>query len=85
MVIGRGKAGQGSVRELYPVPLCNGSGLQGEFSCFTLAGIRKFHGWTHASLSLVLDHLSTVPKCDYVREVPGFGLDSHPPGSPIQG
>jgi uncharacterized damage-inducible protein DinB len=41
---------------------------------FTVDGIRKFHGWTHASLNLVLDHLSTVPVDDYARELPGFGF-----------
>jgi uncharacterized damage-inducible protein DinB len=41
---------------------------------FTLDGVRKFHGWTHASLDLVLDHLSTMPADDYVREVSGFGF-----------
>ncbi len=40
---------------------------------FTLDGIRKFHGWTHASLALVLDHLATFPAADYGREVSGFG------------
>jgi uncharacterized damage-inducible protein DinB len=40
---------------------------------FTLDGIRKFHGWTHASLSLLLDHLSTIPPGDYTKELPGFG------------
>jgi hypothetical protein len=28
---------------------------------FTLDGVRKFHGWTHASLALLLDHLSAIP------------------------
>jgi uncharacterized damage-inducible protein DinB len=41
---------------------------------FTIDGIRKFHGWTHASLSLVLDHLSTMPASDYVAEISGFGF-----------
>ena len=41
---------------------------------FTVDGVRKFHGWTHASLNLVLDHLSTMPTNDYVREVSGFGF-----------
>ena len=40
---------------------------------FTVDGIRKFHGWTHASLNLVLDHLSTMPAKDYVTELSGFG------------
>jgi uncharacterized damage-inducible protein DinB len=41
---------------------------------FTLDGVRKFHGWTHASLNLVLDHLSTLPANDYVTELSGFGF-----------
>jgi uncharacterized damage-inducible protein DinB len=41
---------------------------------FTLDGVRKFHGWTHASLNLVLDHLSTIPASDYVKELPNFGF-----------
>jgi uncharacterized damage-inducible protein DinB len=41
---------------------------------FTIDGIRKLHGWTHASLDLVLTHLSTLPSNDYVREVSGFGF-----------
>ena len=45
-----------------------------ERSVFTVEGIRKFHGWTHACISLVLDHLSTIPAGDYLKEVPGFGF-----------
>jgi uncharacterized damage-inducible protein DinB len=41
---------------------------------FTIDGVRKFHGWTHASLNLVLDHLSTIPTNDYMRELSGFGF-----------
>jgi uncharacterized damage-inducible protein DinB len=41
---------------------------------FTLIGIRKLHGWTHSSLTLVLDHLSTIPEGDYVKELSGFGF-----------
>jgi uncharacterized damage-inducible protein DinB len=41
---------------------------------FTIEGIRKFHGWTHASLDLVLDHLETIPASCYVEELPGFGF-----------
>jgi uncharacterized damage-inducible protein DinB len=41
---------------------------------FTVEGVRKFHGWTHASLDLVLDHLSTIPANDYVKDVSGFGF-----------
>jgi uncharacterized damage-inducible protein DinB len=40
---------------------------------FTLAGIRKLHSWTHSSLTLVLDHLSTLPEGDYAKELPDFG------------
>ena len=40
---------------------------------FTVDGIRKLHGWTHASLSLLLDHVATVPVDGYTKEVPGFG------------
>ena len=43
---------------------------------FTLDGIRKFHGWTHASLNIVLDHLDTIPAADYVKPVPGFGFST---------
>lgn len=43
---------------------------------FTLDGIRKFHGWTHASLNIVLDHLDTIPAQDYVKPVPGFGFST---------
>ncbi|HZC44752.1 MAG TPA: DinB family protein [Acidobacteriaceae bacterium] len=41
---------------------------------FTVAGIRKLHSWTHASLTVVLDHLSVIPQSDYVKELPGFGF-----------
>jgi uncharacterized damage-inducible protein DinB len=53
----------------------NKAALQGE-TVFTLDGIRKFHAWTHASLTLVLDHLSTIPSRDYTKELPGFGFPS---------
>ena len=43
---------------------------------FTLDAIRKFHGWTHASLDLLLDHLSALSPGEYVRELPGFGRGS---------
>lgn len=43
---------------------------------FTLEGIRKFHRWTHASLTLVLDHLSTIPANAYAKELPGFGFST---------
>ncbi len=43
---------------------------------FTVDAIRKFHGWTHASLNLLLDHLSTISPADYAKELPGFGHPS---------
>ncbi len=48
--------------------------VQRRLTLFTLAAIRKFHDWTHASLTLLLDHLSTIPATDYAKEVPGFGF-----------
>ena len=41
---------------------------------FTLDGIRRFHFWTHDCLSLVLDHLSTIPAGKYTAELPDFGF-----------
>lgn len=41
---------------------------------FTLDGIQKLHGWTHASLSLLLDHLSSLPATDYAKVLPAFGF-----------
>ena len=43
---------------------------------FTLDGMRKFHGWTHQSLTLVFDHLATLSVADYSREIPNFGYPS---------
>ncbi|SPE21690.1 hypothetical protein SBA5_320064 [Candidatus Sulfotelmatomonas gaucii] len=43
---------------------------------FTLDGVQKFHSWTHASLNLLLDHLSTLPTSDYVKELPSFGFST---------
>ena len=43
---------------------------------FTLDGIRKFHNWTHLSLGLVLDHLSTISPEEYTRELPAFGFST---------
>jgi uncharacterized damage-inducible protein DinB len=40
---------------------------------FTVTGICKLHSWTHASLTLVLDHLLTMPEGDYAKELPSFG------------
>ncbi len=39
---------------------------------FTLDGIRKFHHWTHTSLSIVIDHLSMLPTSDYDKQLPGL-------------
>lgn len=47
-----------------------------EAAVFTLEGARKFHGWTHTSLNLLLHHLSTIPQDDYARELPNFGSAS---------
>ena len=41
---------------------------------FTLDGMRKLHGWTQASLALVLHHVSTMPAGDYTKELAGFGF-----------
>jgi uncharacterized damage-inducible protein DinB len=41
---------------------------------FTIDGMRKFHGWTHASLNLVIDHLAAIPASCYVEQFPGFGF-----------
>jgi len=41
---------------------------------FTRDGILRFHDWTHASIRLLLDHLSTVPEIDYAKALPGFGF-----------
>ena len=43
---------------------------------FTVDGIRKLHHWTHASLTLVLEHLSTLPSGDYDQELAGFGSNT---------
>ena len=47
-----------------------------ESPVFTLAGMRQFHNWTHASLTLVLDHLARIPTTDYTKELPSFGFPS---------
>jgi uncharacterized damage-inducible protein DinB len=41
---------------------------------FTIDGVRKLHDWTHASLNLLLNHLSTMPTDDYVKQLSGFGF-----------
>jgi uncharacterized damage-inducible protein DinB len=43
---------------------------------FTVDGIRKFHSWTHASLSLLFGHLATLSGSDYTKELSGFGYPS---------
>ena len=47
-----------------------------ESPVFTLAGMRQFHSWTHAILTLTLDHLAKIPTADYIRELPSFGFPS---------
>jgi uncharacterized damage-inducible protein DinB len=41
---------------------------------FSVEGVQKFHNWSHASLNLLLDHLSKIQSGDYVKELPGFGF-----------
>ena len=41
---------------------------------FTVIGMRKLHSWTHSSLTLVLDHLATIPEGDYAKELSGLGF-----------
>lgn len=41
---------------------------------FTLDGIREFHRWTHASLNVLLEHVSTMPASDYAKPLPSFGF-----------
>ena len=41
---------------------------------FTLDGIRKFHHWTHASLTRMLDHIATLPEESYGVRLDGFGF-----------
>ena len=43
---------------------------------FTLDGIRKFHHWMHASISLLLGHLSTLPAEYLTNDVPNFGFST---------
>ena len=43
---------------------------------FTLDGMRKLHGWTDASLNLLLDHLSVIPAAEFTKELQGFGFPS---------
>jgi len=41
---------------------------------FTLDGIRKFHDWTHSSLSRTLDHIAALPEGSYHTKLNGFGF-----------
>ena len=41
---------------------------------FTVDGIREFHRWTHASITVLLDHLSAIPTNEYAQELPNFGF-----------
>lgn len=43
-------------------------------TAFTLEGVQKLHDWTHASLNLLLDHLSTIPSSRYLEELANFGF-----------
>lgn len=43
---------------------------------FTVDGIRKLHHWTHASISLLLEHLSTLPPESYTRTLTSFGSNT---------
>lgn len=45
-----------------------------EVLVFTVDGTRQFHSWTHACLTRVLDHVSTIPSSAYTKETPGFGF-----------
>ena len=54
-----------------------------ETPTFTLAGIRQFHTWTHASLTVLFDHLATFPAADYAKGHPRLRLPHSPrPGRP---
>ena len=57
--------------------MCGGTNMNCmERLVFTIDGIRRFHGWTHSSLNLVLDHLSTVPEVEYRKEMSSFGFST---------
>jgi uncharacterized damage-inducible protein DinB len=43
---------------------------------FTVDGIRKFHHWTHASLSLLLEHLSTFSPEMLTKALPSYGFNT---------
>jgi len=42
---------------------------------FTVDGIRTFRRWTHTSLSVLLDHLSTIPPDSYAQPAPDTDLN----------
>jgi uncharacterized damage-inducible protein DinB len=43
---------------------------------FTVDGIRKLHDWTHASLTLLLGHVATLPSNAYTKELSSFGFNT---------
>lgn len=43
---------------------------------FTREGLETFHGWTHASLDALLEHLDTLPNELLDKELDGFGYRS---------
>ena len=43
---------------------------------FTQEGVRKLHHWTHASLTILLEHLSTLPPATYAKELHSFGFNT---------
>lgn len=43
---------------------------------FTADGMRKLHSWTHASLSLLLKHISALPPDAPKIELAGFGYNT---------
>jgi uncharacterized damage-inducible protein DinB len=42
----------------------------------TPEGIKQFHTWTHTSLTILLDHLETLPQPLLAKELDGFGFAS---------
>jgi uncharacterized damage-inducible protein DinB len=47
-----------------------------DMAMFTIDGIRKLHGWTHSCLGTVTDHIETIPREQFVKDVPGFGFST---------
>jgi uncharacterized damage-inducible protein DinB len=43
---------------------------------FTVDGNRKLHQWTHACLTVLLSHVSTLPVDAYTRVLPSFGFNT---------